>query len=313
MIDVSESPTDEKKPIDIYAIGFEEMVDLDAKNIMNASSENAKGWASELSKILNRDEKFVLVTYYQLVGVCLYVFVKPELAPYIKDVAVDNVKTGMGGATGNKGAVAIRFRYHSTSLCFLCSHFAAGQKNISDRNNDFNEAVKNIMFPMGRTMLAHDYVFWCGDFNYRINMCREDVQTCVKNSDWETLLSADQLKIEYANGNVFEDFQEGPIDFPPTYKYDLFSEDYDTSEKCRVPAWTDRVLWRRRQLSKELTPGWTAGMRAHAFSCARLLSARLLEAHVFISVHLFKRTLFEAYAFSSARFLKRTLFEAHAF
>lgn len=26
----------------------------------------------------------------------------------------------------------------------------------------------------------------------------------------------------------------------------MFSEDYDTSEKCRAPAWTDRVLWRRR-------------------------------------------------------------------
>lgn len=36
LIDLSESSTDEKKPIDIYAIGFEEMVDLDAKNIMNA-------------------------------------------------------------------------------------------------------------------------------------------------------------------------------------------------------------------------------------------------------------------------------------
>ena len=36
LIDLSESSTDEKKPIDIYAIGFEEMVDLDAKNIVNA-------------------------------------------------------------------------------------------------------------------------------------------------------------------------------------------------------------------------------------------------------------------------------------
>ena len=63
----------------------------------------------------------------------------------------------------------------------------------------------------GRTMLSHDYVFWCGDFNYRINMCREDVVTCVKNSDWETLLSADQLKIEHGNGNVFEDFNEADI------------------------------------------------------------------------------------------------------
>ena len=84
LIDVSTSPTDDNKPIDVYAIGFEEMVDLDAKNILNASAENAKGWATELTKILNRDEKFVLLTYLQLVGVCLYVFVKPELAPHIK-------------------------------------------------------------------------------------------------------------------------------------------------------------------------------------------------------------------------------------
>ena len=85
------------------------MVDLDAKNIMNTSSENAKSWAQELTKTLNTDnEKFTLVTYQQLVGVCLYVFIRPDLAPHIKDVAVDSVKTGMGGATGNKGSVAIR-------------------------------------------------------------------------------------------------------------------------------------------------------------------------------------------------------------
>lgn len=91
-------------------------------------------------------------------GVCLYVFVRPELAPYIQDVAVDCVKTGMGGATGNKGAVAIRLRYHSTSLCFVCSHFAAGQGNITDRNNDFNEAVKRIIFPkVGEELIGKNF------------------------------------------------------------------------------------------------------------------------------------------------------------
>ena len=46
---------------------------------------------------------------------------------------------------------------------------------------------------------------------------------------------------------VFRAFIEAKISFPPTYKYDLFSDDYDTSEKLRIPAWTDRVLWRRRK------------------------------------------------------------------
>ena len=43
------------------------------------------------------------------------------------------------------------------------------------------------------------------------------------------------------------------MDFAPTYKYDLFSEDYDTSEKCRTPAWTDRVLWKRRKWNFDKT------------------------------------------------------------
>jgi len=36
LVDLSQAHNDELKPIDVYAIGFEEMVDLDAKNIMNA-------------------------------------------------------------------------------------------------------------------------------------------------------------------------------------------------------------------------------------------------------------------------------------
>ncbi len=40
---------------------------------------------------------------------------------------------------------------------------------------------------------------------------------------------------------VFEGYQEGPLLFRPTYKYDLGTDNYDTSEKMRVPAWTGMV------------------------------------------------------------------------
>ena len=65
-----------------------------------------------------------------------------------RDVAVDKVKTGLGGATGNKGGVGIRFLVHSTSFCFLCAHLAAGQSQVSDRNEDYSEITRRMAFPM---------------------------------------------------------------------------------------------------------------------------------------------------------------------
>ena len=60
-------------------------------------------------------------------------------------------------------------------------------------------------------MLSHDYVIWCGDFNYRINMSGEDVKPLVVDENWEELLAADQLTIEKEAGNVFQEFREGDI------------------------------------------------------------------------------------------------------
>ena len=53
----------------------------------------------------------------------------------------------MGGAAGNKGAVAIRFLLHSTSFVFVCGHFAAGHSNYKERNADYEEISKSITFP----------------------------------------------------------------------------------------------------------------------------------------------------------------------
>lgn len=37
---------------------------------------------------------------------------------------------------------------------------------------------------------------------------------------------------------AFAGYEEGPVLFRPTYKYNLGTDNYDTSEKMRIPAWT---------------------------------------------------------------------------
>ncbi|CAD7965722.1 unnamed protein product [Amoebophrya sp. A120] len=51
----------------------------------------------------------------------------------------------------------------------------------------------------------------------------------------------------------WSEFAEMPINFPPTYKINAFTRlDYDTSKKKRVPAWTDRILYKPNKNLKPL-------------------------------------------------------------
>ena len=42
------------------------------------------------------------------------------------------------------------------------------------------------------------------------------------------------------SGVAFVGYEEGPLLFRPTYRYDVGTDTYDTSEKMRVPAWAGR-------------------------------------------------------------------------
>lgn len=92
-------------------------------------------------------------------------------------------------------------------------------------------------------VLLNSQAFWLGDFNYRVDLSNEEVRKRVQAKDYATLLRFDQLDFARKNGKAFPFFTEGHISFAPTYKYDLGSNTYDTSEKMRIPAWTDRILW----------------------------------------------------------------------
>ena len=51
-----------------------------------------------------------------------------------------------------------------------------------------------------------------------------------------------QLKQVMDAGIAFTGYQEGPLLFRPTYRYDLGTDNYDTSEKMRIPAWTGALF-----------------------------------------------------------------------
>jgi len=69
-----------------------------------------------------------------------------------------------------------------------------------------------------------------------------------------------QLHKAKTDGDTFVGLREGPVMFRPTYKLEIGSYNYSSSnKKVRVPAWTDRILYRCNRPSarrlKSKTPG----------------------------------------------------------
>ncbi|KAI1631794.1 type II inositol-1,4,5-trisphosphate 5-phosphatase [Biscogniauxia mediterranea] len=64
----------------------------------------------------------------------------------------------------------------------------------------------------------------------------------------DSLLPHDQLRRLIKQRRAFhEGWEEGPITFLPTYKYDVGTVGlFDSSEKKRAPSWCDRILYRTR-------------------------------------------------------------------
>jgi len=114
---------------------------------------------------------------------------------------------------------------------------------VEERNSDYRTIVNQLRFQKGKTIASHQNVVWLADTNYRIDLENDVVRSLVQRDELDGLLAADQLKQVMDAGIAFSGYQEGPLLFRPTYRYDLGSDTYDTSEKMRIPAWTDRILY----------------------------------------------------------------------
>jgi len=171
----------------------------------------------------------------------------------------------------HQGALVIRFILDDSSLCFINCHLAAGQTQTKDRNTDISSILESSVLPAerdhsvrqdvyvgggdGTMIFDHEICILNGDLNYRIDtMGRDTVISAVKARNFNKLLDRDQLLVSKRRNPWFKlrSFQELPITFAPTYKYDVNTDNYDTSEKKRAPAWCDRILYRGRDRVQQL-------------------------------------------------------------
>jgi len=89
-----------------------------------------------------------------------------------------------------------------------------------------------------------DRVIFMGDLNYRIRGNKAVVSKLLDHNMHAVCVNNDQLRWSKDKGLVLDNMVEPPLNFRPTYKYDLDSDIYDTSAKARIPAWTDRIFYK---------------------------------------------------------------------
>ena len=275
---------------DLFVISLQEFVDFNAQNLLRADEERRRECAARTARVITRlggeSKKYHLVQSEGLVGLLLLVFAEQSVAETVSHVSTANVKTGFGGNAGNKGAVAVRFSICGAELCVINVHLPAGEKagaadervaaaaDILKGLQGTFSAARNGPFP---PPLEHHLCIFMGDLNFRLELPNEQVRERVCRHELGLLQKSDQLLRVQRAGCVLSEFEEAPVTFPPTYKYDPgtsrrvalarfelcawsaflsplpdFVEHrlplvhccrYDTSDKQRVPSWTDRILW----------------------------------------------------------------------
>ncbi|XP_032859093.2 inositol polyphosphate 5-phosphatase K isoform X2 [Tyto alba] len=233
--------------MDMYVIGLQEV----NSRITNFLSDLAfdDPWSIFFMTVLS-PLGYIKLSSVRMQGLLLLIFVKHVHLPFIRDIHTHYTRTGLYGYWGNKGGVTVRMSLYGHTVCFMNCHLPAHMENTEQRLDDF-EKILEMQFEGENipSTLDHDVLFWFGDLNFRIaDYGIHFVRESINNKRYSLLWEKDQLNMAKKKEAFLQEFIEGPLQFKPTYKFDLYSDVYDTSEKKRKPAWTDRILWRVKNL-----------------------------------------------------------------
>ena len=126
-------PKDQKIKPDIYFVGFQEVVKLNATNVIMTGDEKfqqvVSEWDKKVSESLQKIGKYKNFVIMNLVGINFFAYILEDKYDKLKNISKKIVKTGFGGATGNKGSCVINFDYENTSFSVSCSHLVHNNKN----------------------------------------------------------------------------------------------------------------------------------------------------------------------------------------
>jgi len=177
---------------------------------------------------------YTLLVKERLLGIYLAIYIHRDLKPLVKGTDKSAVTAGLiGGRVGNKGGVGISVNLDGTTLLFLNTHLAAHEGRVGHRLANL-EKIKteldiNDFLPEGDSRKGaedltdrFDFTFLCGDLNFRLDITRLHADWLIARQDYQQALTFDQLrKLMDSGAPELAGFSEAPINFAPTFKYDV--------------------------------------------------------------------------------------------
>ena len=244
------------KKTDIFVIGLQEAYQSFQDAMVSSVPVVGRDDIVELFGSYLAPRGYVRLTFCRILGIVNMVFIRRSLLCYIRDAEVCTTKTGFGGWVGNKGATSIRFTLGNLGLCFTNCHLYPHNENNDRRVQELRDIFEVQAFESSELpkthLMDHDIMVLFGDLNFRLEgKSFEEVAMLLHQNRIQELFKCDQLALEQVKGDKGSSalcfFVEMPIKFPPSYKYEPGTDDYDAEGKKRVPAWCDRVLWRMHE------------------------------------------------------------------
>ncbi|XP_061509814.1 phosphatidylinositol 4,5-bisphosphate 5-phosphatase A isoform X7 [Anopheles gambiae] len=228
---------------DFFVIGLQEVNAQPQNTLYNLFKDDL--WTQKFKEVL-KERDYVVIKTEQMQGLLLSVFARRKHLLHLRQVETEYTRTGLGGIWGNKGAVSIRMNVYGSSICLVNAHLAAHDHMLEERINDYERIVQEQKFHVKakETIFDHDYVFWFGDLNFRLTgeatTSADEIRAMVARDELKQLIEKDQLLLVRREGRAFAQLQERLPQFPPTFKFEHGSNEYDMK---RRPAWTDRILY----------------------------------------------------------------------